>query len=67
MDEMGCRFVETTAHGGARPSHAAWQRRSLRAKRRDCSQVSGKSRFERHPASGSPQGFFLQQVRQFQS
>ena len=25
MDEMGCRFVETTAHGGARPSHAAWQ------------------------------------------
>ena len=25
MDEMGCRFVETPAHGGARPSHAAWQ------------------------------------------
>lgn len=25
MDEMGCRFVETTAHGGARPSHAQWQ------------------------------------------
>ena len=27
MDEMGCEFVETTAHGGARPSHAAWQGR----------------------------------------
>lgn len=25
MDEMGCAFVEVTAHGGARPSHAAWQ------------------------------------------
>lgn len=25
MDEMGCEFVETTAHGGARPSHAEWQ------------------------------------------
>ena len=25
MDEMGCDFVEVTAHGGARPSHAAWQ------------------------------------------
>ena len=24
-DEMGCDLVETTAHGGARPSHAAWQ------------------------------------------
>ena len=22
MDEMGCEFVETSAHGGARPSHA---------------------------------------------
>ena len=27
MDEMGCEFVETSAHGGARPSHAAWQGR----------------------------------------
>ena len=27
MDEMGCEFVETTAHGGARPSHAEWQGR----------------------------------------
>ena len=27
MDEMGCAFVETTAHGGARPSHAEWQGR----------------------------------------
>ncbi|MGN0706898.1 MAG: phage minor capsid protein [Faecalibacterium sp.] len=27
MDEMGCEFVETTAHGGARPEHAAWQGR----------------------------------------
>lgn len=27
MDEMGCEFVETTAHGGARPSHAQWQGR----------------------------------------
>lgn len=25
MDEMGCNFVEVTAHGGARPSHAEWQ------------------------------------------
>lgn len=24
-DEMGCDLVETTAHAGARPSHAAWQ------------------------------------------
>ncbi len=24
-DEMGCDLVETTAHVGARPSHAAWQ------------------------------------------
>ena len=27
MEEMGCEFVETTAHGGARPSHAEWQGR----------------------------------------
>ena len=27
MDEMGCEFVETTANGGARPSHAEWQGR----------------------------------------
>ena len=27
MDEMGCEFVETTAHGGVRPSHAEWQGR----------------------------------------
>ena len=27
MDEMGCEFVETTTHGGARPSHAEWQGR----------------------------------------
>lgn len=27
MDEMGYEFVETTAHGGARPSHAEWQGR----------------------------------------
>lgn len=25
MDEVGCEFVEVTAHGGARPSHAVWQ------------------------------------------
>ena len=25
MDEMDCEFVETTAHAGARPEHAAWQ------------------------------------------
>ena len=25
MDEMGAEFVETSAHGGARPSHAEWQ------------------------------------------
>lgn len=24
-DEMGCDLVETTAHAGARPSHAVWQ------------------------------------------
>lgn len=24
-DEMGCDLVETSAHAGARPSHAAWQ------------------------------------------
>lgn len=24
-DEMGCEFVEVTAHAGARPSHAEWQ------------------------------------------
>ena len=27
MDEMGCEFVETSAHGGARPSHTEWQGR----------------------------------------
>lgn len=27
MDEMGCDLVETTAHMGARPSHAEWQGR----------------------------------------
>lgn len=26
-DEMGCDLVETTAHSGARPSHAEWQGR----------------------------------------
>lgn len=26
-DEMGVEFFETTAHGGARPSHAVWQGR----------------------------------------
>ena len=26
-DEMGVEFVETSAHGGARPSHAEWQGR----------------------------------------
>lgn len=26
-DDMGCDLVETTAHPGARPSHAAWQGR----------------------------------------
>lgn len=25
MEEMGCEFVEVTAHPGARPSHAVWQ------------------------------------------
>ncbi|HOB36733.1 MAG TPA: hypothetical protein PKJ02_04550 [Candidatus Avimonas sp.] len=25
MDEMGCDLVETSAHAGARPSHAVWQ------------------------------------------
>ncbi len=25
MDEMGCSFVEVTAHAGARPEHAVWQ------------------------------------------
>ncbi|MDD3231140.1 MAG: hypothetical protein PHE09_18290 [Oscillospiraceae bacterium] len=25
MQEMGCELVETTAHSGARPSHAVWQ------------------------------------------
>lgn len=24
-DELGCAFLEVTAHAGARPSHAAWQ------------------------------------------
>lgn len=27
MDEMGCQFVETSAHLGARPDHAVWQGR----------------------------------------
>ena len=27
MDEMGAEFVETSAHGGARPTHAEWQGR----------------------------------------
>lgn len=27
MDEMGASFVEVTAHGGARPTHAVWQGR----------------------------------------
>lgn len=27
MDEMGAEFVETSAHGGARPSHTEWQGR----------------------------------------
>lgn len=26
-DEMGCEFVETSAHAGARPEHAVWQGR----------------------------------------
>lgn len=25
MEELGCEYVETTAHAGARPSHAEWQ------------------------------------------
>lgn len=25
MEELGCKHVETTAHSGARPSHAQWQ------------------------------------------
>lgn len=25
MEEMGCEFVEVTAHEGARPTHAVWQ------------------------------------------
>lgn len=25
MEEMGAEYVETTAHGGARPTHAEWQ------------------------------------------
>ena len=29
MDEMGCEFVESSAHGGARPSHAEWQGRQF--------------------------------------
>ena len=29
MDEMGASFVEVTAHGGARPSHAVWQGRQF--------------------------------------
>lgn len=29
MDEMNVEFVETTAHGGARPSHAEWQGRQF--------------------------------------
>lgn len=28
-DEMGIEFFETTAHGGARPSHAEWQGRQF--------------------------------------
>lgn len=28
-DEMGAEFFETTAHGGARPSHAEWQGRQF--------------------------------------
>ena len=28
-DEMGVEFFETTAHGGARPSHAEWQGRQI--------------------------------------
>lgn len=27
MEEMGCEFVEVTAHPGARPEHAVWQGR----------------------------------------
>ncbi|MDY4232645.1 MAG: phage minor capsid protein [Gemmiger qucibialis] len=27
MEEMDCEFVEVTAHGGARPTHAVWQGR----------------------------------------
>lgn len=29
MDEMNVEFVETSAHGGARPSHAEWQGRQF--------------------------------------
>ena len=29
MDEMNVEFFETTAHGGARPSHAEWQGRQF--------------------------------------
>lgn len=37
MDEMDCDLVETTAHMGARPSHAVWQGRifSRRGKSRE--------------------------------
>ena len=28
-DEMGVEFFETTAHGGARPSHTEWQGRKF--------------------------------------
>ena len=30
MEEMGCEFVEVTAHPGARPSHAVWQGKVFR-------------------------------------
>ena len=40
MDEMGCEFVETTAHGGARPSHAEWQGR--RSHRRGAADYKGR-------------------------
>lgn len=52
MDEMGCDLVETTAHGGARPEHAAWQGRVFSR--------SGKSRkypdFVRSTGYGSGSG-----------
>ena len=55
MDEMGASFVEVTAHGGARPSHAVWQ--GKRYHRLRTSWASTMRISSRPPATAPARGF----------